>query len=302
MAVPGTPLENPPGTTSQGREPVPQPSADEATEKPGLKLGLEAFYGASNLPGSRRFRDGFWLGYGPAYPSVIYGRYLGAQGATAKVAVGVGKLYNGSMPTLRQPIEAWYQRPAGSLGVTVGKFYVPFELQEWQYETKWGVMVQGARRGLDMTGSLNYNQDTNKPNAYFRVGRALTRHATVGISLGAGEGLSYASTHNKALGLDASANYRNFDLLSSYVALRRGAAANNFDFGFAKLSYSGLGRLTPFASYHKWRDRSEQQGDYHGPTLGLTYQLSPGLTLETAYASASNRYVRWAQLHWIKEW
>jgi hypothetical protein len=101
---------------------------------------------------------------------------------------------------------------------------VPFEVQEWQYETKWGVMLQRpSERGFDLTASLNQNGQTNALNTYFRAGKRLNSHVTVGLSFAGGRGISYGSTHNKGLGLDVSANYRNFELLTSL----RGIAAQS---------------------------------------------------------------------------
>jgi hypothetical protein len=68
-ATPGTPAENPPGTTSQGREVAPEAAAE--TPDLGFKLGADLYYGFSNLASARRFRDGFWIGFGPAFPSVV---------------------------------------------------------------------------------------------------------------------------------------------------------------------------------------------------------------------------------------
>lgn len=333
---PSTPVENPPGTTSSGREATPlenQPQAATAQPKAaqseaaqsataqretaqaeaaqaatpqappvGWKAGVDLYYGTSNLRGQRRFRDGFWIGYGPAYPSVVYARYANEGGATAKLALGVGKLYGSAVPSVHQPVEAWYQKPVGKFNVTAGKFYVPFELQEWQYETKWGVMLQRSQGSYDFSGSLNYNFNVDNPNAYFRVARRFGSTATVGLSLGAGRGLSFDSSHNKALGLDATLNYRGFQLISSYMGLRSGSSVDDFDFGFAKLSYTGLGRFTPFVSRHRWMDDSGELDSFRSTTLGLTYQLTRRIAIDSAYSAIPNKRVLWSQVHWVQEW
>jgi hypothetical protein len=302
---PSTPAENPPGTTSQGREAVP-PETQNTTEaasdeiETGLKAGIDVYYGISNLEGQKRFRDGFWIGYGTAYPSVVYARYGNRQGATAKVSLGIGRLYNGSELTVDQPVEAWFQKPAKGLSLTAGKFYVPFELQEWQYETKWGVMLQKAQGAYDLTGSVNYNFNTDKPNVYGRLARKFGERATVGFSLGAGRGLSFDSTHDKAFGVDASMNYRGFQLLAAYMGLR-GVSEGAFNFGFAKVSYPNLGRFTPYISRHQWKDRSDQLGTFRGTTLGTSYQLTRNIALDGAFATAPGKNVRWLQIHWTQE-
>jgi hypothetical protein len=312
---PSTPVENPPGTTSSGREATPlenqpavstqegapQPAAPQAPPV-GWKAGVDLYYGVSNLKGQKRFRDGFWIGYGPAYPSVVYARYANQGGDTAKLTLGLGKLYGSAVPSVHQPVEAWYQKPVGKFNVTAGKFYVPFELQEWQYETKWGVMLQNSQGPYDFAGSLNYNFNVDEPNAYFRVARRFGTRATVGLSLGAGRGLSFDSTHNKALGLDATLNYRGFQLISSYMGLRSGSSDDDFNFGFAKLSYKGLGRFTPFVSRHRWVDNSGDLDSFRSTTLGLTYQLTPRVALDSGYSAIPKKNVLWGQIHWTQEW
>jgi hypothetical protein len=313
---PSTPVENPPGTTSAGREATPvenlpqvatpqsetAPAATSSAPPVGWKAGVDLYYGVSNLRGNKRFRDGFWIGYGPAYPSVVYARYANEGGETAKLALGLGKLYGSAVPTVHQPVEAWYQKPVGKFNVTAGKFYVPFELQEWQYETKWGVMLQRSQGAYDFSGSLNYNFNLDEPNAYFRVARRFGSTATVGLSLGAGRGLSFDSVHNKALGLDATFSYKGFQLISSYMGLRSGSSADDFNFGFAKLSYTRLGRFTPFVSRHRWVDDSGDLDSFRSTTLGLTYQLTRRVALDTAYSAIPNKRVLWGQVHWVQEW
>src|SRR5687768_2958122 len=82
---------NPPGVVTQA------PAEAEETEQPGLFGGADLYYGGSNLPGFRRFHDGFWAaGSGLAYPSNVYLRYNSQSGAQAKVAIALSQLYNGS--------------------------------------------------------------------------------------------------------------------------------------------------------------------------------------------------------------
>ncbi len=123
---------------NQPDAPVPAPAAATPTgdaPKIGLTLGADLFGGVSNLPGARRFRDGFWIGSGPNYPSNLYGIYNAKDGTNAKIAVSVGKLYNGSVENFDQPIEAYVSKNYKGTQLTAGKFYVPFELAEWQYES-----------------------------------------------------------------------------------------------------------------------------------------------------------------------
>jgi hypothetical protein len=163
-------------------------------------------------------------------------------------------------------------------------------------------MLQKSQGAYDFAGSLNYNFNVEEPNAYFRVARRFGTKATVGLSLGAGRGLSYDSVHNKALGLDATLNYNGFQLISSYMGLRSGSSADDFNFGFAKLSYTRLGRFIPFVSRHRWDDDSGDLDSFRSTTAGLSYQLTPRVTLDTGYSVIPNKRVVWGQLHWIQEW
>lgn len=319
--IPNAPNNNPAGTTSEAREVAPDttPTApvagspststpQEATEtapsegvtERAFKAGVDLFYGVSNLPGARRFRDGFWIGYGPAYPSVVYGRWETPKGSAAKVAVGVGKLYNGSVANVDQPVEAWYQRPLGSQTVTVGKFYVPFALQEWQYETKWGVQLAGKAGKADYVVSANHNHNVDAVNVYGRVSQALTKNITLGLSLGGGQGFSFDSVHDRGIGLDATAEWRGWQLNSEYVVLQR-RAQERFQFAFAKLAYTRLGRLTPFISRHTWFDRAGELGNFNNSAAGLAYQLTPTLAVEGAFARGGGQSVRWIQAHYTAE-
>lgn len=316
--IPNAPNNNPVGTTSEAREVAPTAPASgaispntspeaaaEAVESEGVtkrafKTGVDLFYGVSNLPGAKRFRDGFWIGYGPAYPSVVYGRWQTPKGSAAKVAVSVGKLYNGSIANVDQPVEAWYQRPLGSKSLTVGKFYVPFAVQEWEYETKWGAQLAGKAGNTDYVVAVNHNHVVDAANVYGRIAQALTKNITMGLSLGGGKGFSFDTVHNRGIGLDAAAEWHGWQFNSEYVVLQR-RAQERFQFAWAKLSYTRLGRFTPFISRHTWFDRAGELGNFNCSTLGFAYQVTPTLSLEGAAARPGAPSVRWIQLHYTVE-
>jgi hypothetical protein len=135
-----------------------------------LSIGVDAYSGISNLTGYKRYSDGFWAaGAGPAYPSIAYLKWQESNGATAKFAYGTGDLYRGRNSIVTQPVEAWYQRPLGKFSLTAGKFWVPFALQEWQYETKWGVQLQRTFGSTNVTGSVNYDRVTHDPICIFAL-------------------------------------------------------------------------------------------------------------------------------------
>ncbi len=305
--VTGNPPETPEATrVSQ----PPSPSAEaaeteQANEEPAattLSVGGDLYYGRSNLDGYKTLRDGFWAaGTGLAYPSVLQMRLATRNGAEAKLAFGVGDIYTDNTSTLRQPHEAWYSTPTGNLKVTAGKYYVPFALQEWQYETKWGAMVEGTRGATDLAASLNYNNVTNSPNAYLRIGRNFGENANVGLSLGAGKGLSYNTVHNRAIGLDASANWKGWKVLAEYVALQR-RSSERFNFGWVKLEYDRFGKVKPYVAHWRWRDKSDNFGRLRSTAVGASYSLRPDLAIEGGYSFTSDGNVKWIQLHWTPEW
>ncbi|MDQ3815354.1 MAG: hypothetical protein M3347_15655 [Armatimonadota bacterium] len=262
-----------------------------------VTLGVDYYYGASDLPGFKRFNDGFWAGYGLGFPSEGRVQWEDGKGSAARVTLGLGD-YRTQAITNRQPLEAWYKAPVGKWNVTAGKFWVPFALTEWEGETKRGLLVE---RGMGLNGiaaSINYNNITNSGNFYTRFSRRLRKNATVGVSLGAGDGLTFGSLHNKGLGLDASVAWKGWRLQSEYVLFQR-RAADRFRFGYARLSYEKLRRLTPYVAYYNWKDKSGTFGDFRSTVLGLNLQLTPQLALEGATSSTSmNDNVSWVQLHW----
>ncbi len=273
----------------------------EAPPAPGLRAGLDFYGGVSNLEGQRRFRDGFWAaGAGLAYPSNIYLRWVSRSGAQAKLSLGIGKIYTGPQSTVNQPLEAWYQKPMGRLTATAGKYYVPFALQEWEYETKPGLMLQTERGPYGVALSVNYDENTHNGNAYARASRSFGEGNSVGVSLGAGRGLSYGSIHNRGLAFDATIARRGWQLLSEYMILKR-RSSDRFRFGFARLSYENLGRLKPFIAHYSWDDASGAFGTFRSNSAGLGYELSPNLIIEGGYSATSDKNIAWGQLHWTWE-
>ena len=225
---------------------------------------------------------------------------MSRSGAEARLSIGTGNLYRGDQSTVRQPQEAWYQVRVGGSKVTLGKYYVPFALQEWQYETKWGGMVQKSVGATDLSASLNYDQNTHRPNFYARAGRALSPNLSVGLSLGLGRGLSFGTDQDKAFGVDVSAQWRGFQLSSEYFNLRR-RAADRFYFAHTKIVYDRLGKLKPFVGRYSWNDKGGTFGSFRSSVIGLNYEVVPTVTLETALAHTGDRNVSWVQVHWTPE-
>ncbi|MCC6446255.1 MAG: hypothetical protein IT210_22730 [Armatimonadetes bacterium] len=93
-----------------------------------------------NRESETRFWDGCWAGIGAAFPSYAALQWQGAGDRKARISVGLGELYNGREAPFSQPAEDYYETPLRSGALTAGKFYVPFALQEWEYETRYGLM------------------------------------------------------------------------------------------------------------------------------------------------------------------
>lgn len=292
-AQPQAQTSNPPGEVTAPKE---------ESEAPGLYAGADLYYGFSNLPGLRHFRDGFWAaGSGLAYPSNVYARYNGASGAQAKLSVSLGELYNGSTG-FDQPVEAWWKQPLkGNNGsVTLGKFYVPFALQEWEYETKWGALYEGEWKDNTLGAAVVYNRNVDHANGYARFGHNFNEHFNVGASLALGSGLTYDSVHNKAAGVDLTASSGDFQLLGEYLAAR-GNAAQRFRFGWARLNYNKWEKFKPFVARYDYKDTTGTLGTFRSYVAGAGYALRPSLQLEGGYAVATGKDIWFAQIHWTPE-
>lgn len=277
---------------------------EEAPPTNALYFGGDLYLGRTNRDGVRHLRDGFWAaGSGLGYPSNLYLRLTTRNGAEAKLAFGVGHLYTDEEATFDQPHEAWYRTPLGKNNLTIGKYYVPFAFQEWQYETKWGVMLEREQGANTLAASVNYNENLHEPNAYARLGHNFNDKVNVGISAAGGDGLSYDSLFNKALGLDATVSTRGFNLYSELLAMRR-ASDQRFNFGWIKLEYDKLGRLKPFIAHWRWRDNTDTFGTFRSNGLGASFEITPTLFLEGGIADTSDQdnLVKWIELHWTPDW
>lgn len=295
-AQPQAQQSNPPGSTTQ------PPATAPETEETGLFAGGDLYYGASNLPGSRHLYDGIWAaGAGLGYPSNLYVRLNRQSGAQAKIAVSAGKMYNGST-AFEQPVEAWWKQPLKKTGgsVTLGKFYVPFALQEWEYETKWGGLYEREFGSSTLAAALVYNRPLEKANGYARFGRQINKNINVGVSLAGGRGLTFDTVHDKAIGLDLTAEYGDWGLSAEYMGAR-GNSAERFRFGWVRLNYSGWEKFKPFVSRFDFEDTTGALGTFRSYSAGAAYALRSDLALESGYAVATGRNIWWAQIHWTPE-
>ncbi len=288
---------NPATPVTPSVTPTTAPEEEPAT---GLAVGADIYYGTSNLSIAHRYRDGFWLGYGPSFPSNVYATYTDKSGASAKVSVSVGKLYNGSVPGFDQPIEAYASTPVGKTTLTAGKFYVPFELAEWEYETEWGLQAahDWGKNG-NLTAAVTYNRVRETPNFYARYAHTFGP-ATIGFSLGGGQGFSFDTDHDRGAALDLTVQHRRFRLESAAMLAQKSSDSSRFAFAFARLNYQLDPKTKLYVARHSWHDRLGQEGNGQFSTLGAVYQVTKHLSVEgaTSRAGELNRTINWVELHY----
>ena len=265
-----------------------------------IKIGLDAYSTLSGMEGQRRGSDGLWAGYGAAYPSTASISYDNGRGTEGKLALGIGGMYRSQGTPLRQPVELWWKAPISGAGLTVGKFWVPFGAQEWEYETKPGIMLSWERAGTQVAVSANHTRETGAGALYARIGRQITDSASVGISMGAGRGLSYGSSHDRAWALDGSAEFGGFSGYAEYTGLSAGAQGRHYFYG-GRLAYERLGNWKPFVAAYSWNDPAGDFGRFRSSVYGVTVRVTPFLEIETATAATSNGRVPWFQLHWTMQ-
>lgn len=260
-----------------------------------LKLGLDLYQGVSSVPGHSRFSDGLWAGTTLAAPSLGYARWDDGKGNAMRVSVGVGGMYTGAGTSLNQPVEAYWQRTFGATSVTVGKYWLPFGSQEWEYESRPGVMLQWSGGPHTLALSTNYNTTTHRMNAYGRAGRSFGKDAALGLSLGGGKGLTYDTLHDVMWGVDAMAFTKGFRFTGEYVAALRGS--QSFGFTTAKVTCERFGAWRPYIGLYSWHDQSGALGKFYSQVYGMQVQLTPSTAIDTAFAPTSSRRTYWLQLH-----
>jgi len=210
-------------------------------------------------------------------------------------------MYTDSASTLDQPVEAYWQQPAGKTVLTFGKFYVPFAQQEWQYESKLGMMAQwtGGRSSLAM--SVNRNANLDSTNGYVSGSYKVAGDAEVGLSFGLGNGFSFDSIHDRGVAIDTNIGYAGWRLYGEYNHFSTRGSYNDFDYISGKLYYEKLGVWKPFVAAYSWDDHSGGFGSFKSTLCGVDYQASPKLGIEAAIATTSGKAVSWLQLHWTWE-
>lgn len=128
--------------------------------------------------------------------------------------------------------------------MTLGKFYVPFGVQEWEYESKYGAMFQIAHGATSFTGSVNYNFNRNSPNIYLRIGRQFTPRTSAGVSTGGGRGVFSDSSHALAFGIDLAHDFGGVQFSAEYDFAD--GASGSFQYVSGKLTFTKAGRFIPY--------------------------------------------------------
>ena len=177
---------------------------------------------------------------------------------------------------------------------------MPFALAEWEYETKWGAQWDKDWNGTTTSTAMTYNRVTHRGNFYGRAGRDVAPGVNVGVSLAGGTGLTYDTAHNKALGLDFTAERGPWRLNGEYMGAR-GGAATRFRFAWLRAAYEGWEKFHPFIGRHDYKDSSGALGTLRSYNAGFTYNLREGLDFDAGYAFTSGPNVWWLQLHWTPE-
>ena len=262
-----------------------------------LTFGGDLYFGGTNATGVRaRNNDGIWAGYGSALPSLLSVNWRQDEVRGMRVSLGVGDMFTSSNTLLRQPLEATYQFPTtGNGSMTVGKFYVPFATQEWEYETKYGMMFQKAHGATSFAGSVNYNFKRQTPNIYLRIGRQFGARTAVGLSAGGGRGVFSDSSHTMAVGLDVAHDIGGAQFSMEYNLAK--GAKGAFQFAYGKLTLTKLGRYTPYVGAYYWHDSAQELGQYHSLLAGLSYKISSHVSIEGGYARGNTRNIFWMQSH-----
>jgi hypothetical protein len=274
--------------------------ADE-TEKAPIKIGVDLYYGLSNIDGFRQYNDHMWAGYGSFVPSTVYATYENERGYGVKLAIGTGQLFNSSGDEFYQPAEAWVRAPLGkNAKITAGKFWVPLGMQEWEYESKPGALLEWNKNSLALALAATHNRNTDTGNFYGRFGKNWGENLSVGLSLAGGRGITFDSDHDRGIGLDAHYVRGDWELSTELLRFKRGSTGR-FDFVWGKLAYNGLNKWTPYVSRYSWSDQLGQQGSFRSTVMGIERQLTKQLAINTAYGRVGGTNKWWAELHYAWE-
>ncbi|MBM3495388.1 MAG: hypothetical protein FJX72_13860 [Armatimonadetes bacterium] len=273
---------------------VPALGADdeEGERRLGWKAGADIFFGLSNLGGPvKRITDRQWAAVETSEPSCVHLDWAGAAGDDVRLSLGVGDAYTGRDRTTKQPVECWWRRPVGSGAITFGKHYVPFAQQEWEYETRWGAMAEADLAGAALSLSATHNPDTSALNATIRVAREMAEGFEVGLSVGAGRGWCYSTSHSSGYALDAVAELGPVTLTTE--ALIADGPNGRYTFAFGKAMTEARPGWRPYLGAYYGHDTADEMGELRSAVIGMEIDAGPNLMLDPGYGRASGRHVWW---------
>jgi hypothetical protein len=271
--------------------------AGEEPETPpmGPVFHLDAYWGLSNMTGAlRRHTDGQWAGAMVGYPSYAGLDWNMADGSNARVTVGLGDMHNGSAHVFHQPNEAyWSGRLPNDGRIWVGKRYVPFAAQAWEYEAKWGVAADTRIGDLSLSSTAAFDERTRRGNAYTRLGKEWENGSAAGISIGAGRGLLFGSAHDVAIAADATRRLGRCKLVGE--ALEAMSSKGGFRFASLTAEFDTRTRYTPYVSWLYSHDNSEDSTNLRSAIGGVLIGASKTLTVEPGAGVVNGKGVWWLQ-------
>ena len=270
---------------------------DERPSKPaGLRAGADIFFGLSNIAGpTRRITDQQWAAVETYEPSVVLLDWVGRAGDEARLSIGIGDVYTGSDRSTRQPVECLWRKSADAGTLTLGKHYVPFGQQEWEYETRWGGMLEVGIGDTAVALSLSHNPDTQAVNTTVRLSRKVGAGVEVGLSAAAGRGWSYSTSHSAGYGLDAMAELGRLTLTGE--CLVADGSQGRFTFGFVKAMAEVKSGWRPYVGAYYGHDEADEMGDLRSGVVGIEIDVTPNLMVEPGLGRASGRNVWWVTAH-----
>ncbi|MCX6360929.1 MAG: hypothetical protein NT029_14045 [Armatimonadetes bacterium] len=256
---------------------------------------LDAYWGLSNMTGAvRRHIDGQWAGAMVAYPSKAGLDWNMADGSSARVSLGLGDIQNGADRCCQQPEEAyWSGRLPHDGRVWVGKRYVPFAAQAWEYEAKWGVAADTTVGGLSLSSAAAYDDGVRRGNAYARLGKKWENGSAAGLSIGAGRGLLFGSVHDLAIGADATRRLGRCTLVGE--ALEAMSSQGSFRFAAVTAEFDTRTRYAPYLSWIYGNDASGDNTNLRSATGGVIIGASKTLTVEPGAGVVNGKGVWWMQ-------
>lgn len=262
-------------------------------DRRGWQVRGNIYWGLGNLNGPiRRLTDGQWAGASSQDPSTLS---LSWSDGTEKalMSVGVGEMYLGPNRVESQPAEFWYRRGSSDRHWTFGKHYVPFGLQEWEYETRWGGMFESLRGPTKVSVSASFEETTQAVVMMARLAREVGGNSTLGVSAAGGRGWSYGTSFSRGYGMDITTTADKLTLTGELLEGR--SRQERFRFAFVRASWQATEDLCPFLAWYHVRDSGQEMEPLRSIVLAVEYDVNSTLTIEPGVGRANGRSVWWVQ-------